>query len=134
YRTFGRYPAPGDRHVAEFFGWYLRGSDGAGVDEDRLPWGLQGGRDDTIRYIDQKSDLWQRLHDQADGKLPAAPVDGDGDDQEAERLVSIAEALVTGREHVELAVNLPNVGLIPNLPPSAVVEVPALVGARGVTG
>jgi alpha-galactosidase len=132
YRTFGRYPAPGDRHVAEFFGWYLRSADGSGVDEDRLPWGLQGGRDDTIRYIDQKSDLWQRLHDQADGRLPAAPVDGD--DQEAERLVSIAEALVTGREHVELAVNLPNAGAIPNLPPSAVVEVPAVVGGRGVTG
>jgi alpha-galactosidase len=132
YRTFGRYPAPGDRHVAEFFGWYLRSADGAGVDEDRLPWGLQGGRDDTIRYIDQKGDLWQRLHDQADGKVPPARVDGD--DQEAERLVSIAEALVTGREHVELAVNLPNAGAIANLPPSAVVEVPAVVGARGVTG
>jgi alpha-galactosidase len=132
FRTFGRYPAPGDRHVAEFFGWYLRSGAGVGVDEDHLPWGLQGGRDDTIRYIDQKGDLWQRLHDQADGKLPAAPVDGD--DQEAERLVSIAEALVTGREHVELAVNLPNAGAIANLPPDAVVEVPAVVGARGVTG
>ena len=133
FRTFGRYPAPGDRHVAEFFGWYLRGADGAGADEDRLPWGLQGGRDDTIRYIDAKSDLWQRLHDQADGRLPAVPVDGGGD-QEAERLVSIAEALVTGHEHVELAVNLPNAGAIANLPPDAVVEVPAVVGARGVTG
>ena len=129
WRTFGRYPAPGDRHVAEFFGWYLRGAD-----EDRLPWGLQGGRDDTIRYIDQKSDLWQQLHDQADGRRPAMPVDGDGDNQEAERLVSIAEALVTGHEHVELAVNLPNRGAIADLPPDAVVEVPALVGGRGITG
>jgi alpha-galactosidase len=134
YRTFGRYPAPGDRHVAEFFGWYLRSADGAPVDEDHLPWGLQGGRDDTIRYIDQKDDLWQRLHDQADGKVPTGRVDGGGDNQEAERLVSIAEALVTGREHVELAVNLPNAGAITNLPPTAVVEVPAVVGARGVTG
>ena len=131
YRTFGRYPAPGDRHVAEFFGWYLRSADGTGVDEDRLPWGLQGGRDDTIRYIDQKADLWQRLHDQADGKIPAARI---GENQEAERLVSIVEALVTGHEHVELAVNLPNRGAIPNLPPSAVVEVPAVVGAGGITG
>ena len=136
HRTFGRYPAPGDRHVAEFFGWYLRGTDGAPVDESRLPWGLQGGRDDTIRYIDQKSDLWQRLHDQADGKIPAARVDEGSDpdaSQEAERLVSIAEALVTGHEHVELAVNLPNRGAIDNLPDDAVVEVPAVVGAAGVT-
>ena len=94
---------------------------------------MQGGRDDTIRYINQKADLWQRLHDQADGKIPAVGVDGGGDNQEAERLVSIAEALVTGHEHVELAVNLPNHGAIPNLPSSAVVEVPAVVGAAGVT-
>ncbi|SER22901.1 family 4 glycosyl hydrolase [Microlunatus flavus] len=127
--TFGRYPAPGDRHVAEFFGWYLRSTDGAGVDEDHLPWGLQQGRDDTLRYIDQKSDLWQRLHDQADGRVPVGEARRD---QEAERLVSIAEALVTGREHVELAVNVPNRGAITNLPPDAVVEVPAVVGARGV--
>ncbi len=131
YATFGRYPAPGDRHVAEFFGWYLRGADGTPVDEDRLPWGLQGGRDDTIRYIDQKADLWQRLHDQADGKAPAVRI---GENQEAERLVSILEAMVTGHEHVELAVNLPNAGAIANLPPTAVVEVPAVVGAAGITG
>jgi len=128
-RTFGRYPAPGDRHVAEFFGWYLRSSDGTPVDEDHLPWGLQQGRDDTIRYIGQKADLWERLHDQADGRVP---VDGARRDQEAERLVSIAEALVTGREHVELAVNVPNRGAIANLPDDAVVEVPAVVGAAGV--
>ena len=27
FRTFGLYPAPGDRHVSEFFSWYLRGAD-----------------------------------------------------------------------------------------------------------
>lgn len=124
-RTFGRYPAPGDRHVSEFFSWYLRGADG-----DHLPWGLQGGRDDTMRYIAEKSDLWERLHGQADGTLPLDT----GKDQEAERLVAIAEAIVTGRDAVELAVNMPNNGKIPNLPPSSVVEVPAVVGAAGITG
>jgi alpha-galactosidase/6-phospho-beta-glucosidase family protein len=124
-RTFGRYPAPGDRHVSEFFSWYLRGADGGA-----LPWGLQGGRDATMEYIGQKSDLWDRLHGQADGTLP---LDGTHK-QEAERLVAIATAIVTGRDRVELAVNLPNDGKIPNLPPEAVVEVPAVVGAAGVTG
>lgn len=124
-RTFGRYPAPGDRHVAEFFPWYLRGADG-----NSLPWGLQGGRDMTMEYIAQKEDLWDRLHAQADGTAPLDTHDA----QEAERLVAIAEAVVTGREIVELAVNLPNDGKIPNLPPTAVVEVPAVVGAAGITG
>ncbi len=130
YRTFGRYPAPGDRHVAEFFAWYLKGENGAPADESDLPWGLQGGRDDTMFYINEKSDLWERLHAQADGSAPLP----EGDDGEAERLVTIAEAMVTGRDHVELAVNLPNQGKISNLPPEAVVEVPAVVGAAGITG
>ena len=125
FATFGRYPAPGDRHVAEFFGWYLAGGDGPA-----LPWGLQGGQDMTMEYIAQKSDLWERLHGQADGTLPLPR----NDSQEAERLVSIAEAIVTGRDAVELAVNLPNHGKISNLPPEAVVEVPAVVGAAGITG
>jgi alpha-galactosidase len=125
FATFGRYPAPGDRHVAEFFGWYLRGA-GAGP----LPWGLQGGQDMTMEYIAEKGDLWERLHGQADGSLPLDSTDT----QEAERLVSIAEAIVTGREIVELAVNMSNHGKIPNLPADAVVEVPAVVGAAGITG
>ncbi|MEV0797490.1 hypothetical protein AB0I34_07365 [Kribbella sp. NPDC050281] len=129
-RTFGLYPAPGDRHVAEFFGWYLRAEDGRPADETRLPWGLQGGRDATMEYIGEKDDLWELLHAQADGKAPLPRTDN----QEAERLVAIAEAIVSGNEHVELAVNLPNEGKIPNLPPTAVVEVPAVVGAAGITG
>ena len=48
--------------------------------------------------------------------------------------MSIAEAIILGRDHVELAVNLQNDGTIPNLPPWAVVEVPAIVGAGGITG
>jgi alpha-galactosidase/6-phospho-beta-glucosidase family protein len=124
-RTFGRYPAPGDRHVSEFFSWYLRGAD-----EAALPWGLQSGRDDTVRYIHEKTDLWERLHAQADGELP--PDDPRG--QEAERLTAILAAIVTGQDAVELAVNLPNEGKIPNLPATAVVEVPAVTGAAGITG
>jgi alpha-galactosidase len=124
-RTFGLYPAPGDRHVSEFFGWYLRGADG-----DRLPWGLQTGRDMTIQYIGEKADLWDRLHAQADGTAPLP----DARDQEAERLVAILEALVSSTDSVELAVNMPNAGKISNLPREAVVEVPAVVGAGRITG
>jgi len=128
-RTFGRYPAPGDRHVAEFFGWYLGGGVGSRSDGD-LAWGLQGGRDATMEYIGEKSDLWEQLHAQADGTAPLPH----SDNQEAERLVAIASAILTGENHLELAVNIPNHGKIPNLPPTAVVEVPAVVGAAGITG
>jgi alpha-galactosidase len=61
------------------------------------------------------------------------PLDGI-EKQEAERLTAIAAAIITGRDTVELAVNLPNEGKISNLPPEAVVEVPAVAGAAGITG
>ena len=121
---FGRYPAPGDRHVAEFFADYLGGPAGP-----ELPWDLQDGLDMTRDYIDGKSTLWDRLRSQAQG---SAPLDI-GRDQEAERLVSIAEALLLPRQQSELAVNLPNAGAVANLPDWAVVEVPAVIGAGGIT-
>jgi len=125
-RTFGLYPAPGDRHVAEFFTNYLQ----ATRPDGELEWGLQGGQDMTMDYIASKEDRWDLLHAQAQGKAPIDVSQG----TEAERLVSIVEALITGQDHVELAVNMPNEGKIPNLPPYAVVEVPAVVGAAGITG
>jgi alpha-galactosidase len=124
-RTFGRYPAPGDRHVAEFFADYLT----AGTDE-QLGWGLQAGLDATRQYIGEKEQLWEELRGLADGSRPLRPPQA----QEAERLVAIAAAVRSGRGHLELAVNLPNQGLISNLPATAVVEVPAAVDASGVHG
>jgi alpha-galactosidase len=122
---YGRYPAPGDRHVAEFFADYLA------LDEDgELAWGLGGGLDMTRQYIAEKGDLWDRLREQAAGDRPLDTARN----QEAERLVSIAEAVVLGRDELELAVNVPNAGKIPNVPPWAVVEVPAVVGAKGIHG
>lgn len=124
-RTFGRYPAPGDRHVAEFFPGYLSPGDSGD-----LPWGLQGGQDMTFEYIGDKGRLWDDLRAQADGAIPVRV----SADQEAERVVSIAAALIGDRDTVEPAVNLPNDGKIPNLPATAVVEAPAVVGADRITG
>jgi alpha-galactosidase/6-phospho-beta-glucosidase family protein len=124
-RTFGRYPAPGDRHVSEFFPGYLSPGDSG-----ELPWGLQGGQDMTFEYIGEKTRLWDDLRAQANGAAPLRV----SADQEAERVVSIAAALMGDRDTVELAVNLPNNGKIPNLPATAVVEVPAVVGADRITG
>jgi alpha-galactosidase len=124
FRIFGLYPAPGDRHVAEFFQGYLSLNDSG-----KLDWGLQGGLNLTEQYIGEKSTLWDDLRAQAEGSLPIEK----RDNQEAERLVSIAEALITGKNHIELAVNVMNEGAISNLPSDCVVEVPALIGANGVT-
>ena len=52
----------------------------------------------------------------------------------SERLVPIMEGLITGIEYEEASVNIPNAGLIANLPAWMVVEVPAIVGSDGLHG
>ncbi len=55
-------------------------------------------------------------------------------DEEHWGTVPIMEGLLTDSGHVEMAVNLPNEGLIDNLPADLVVEVPAVVDAEGIHG
>ena len=51
-----------------------------------------------------------------------------------ERMIPMFESIVTDAHKKELAVNLPNDGLIDNLPTDCVVEVPAIVDRKGVHG
>jgi len=52
----------------------------------------------------------------------------------SERVVPIIEGIVGDSGYEESAVNLPNDGLLPDLPPWIAVEVPARVGATGLAG
>ena len=51
-----------------------------------------------------------------------------------ERAIPIIEGIVTDSKHYELSVNLPNEGIIENLPQDLVVECPAMVDKDGVRG
>jgi alpha-galactosidase len=62
-------------------------------------------------------------------KVPAISPDAMG-----ERVIPIIAAIATGGHDEEMAVNLPNHGLIDNLPEGLVVEVPAVVDGAGVHG
>jgi alpha-galactosidase len=57
-----------------------------------------------------------------------------GEAQTGERVVPIMEGILTDSGQRELAVNIPNEGLIDNLPAFLVVEVPATVDGDGVHG
>jgi len=124
---YGYYPSPGDRHVAEFFPFFLRDT-GNG-----LGYGVQSGLDMTNDILASRDARWDRIADQAEGRseLDRALFD---EAREGERVVSIMQAIVMDRPLLELAVNVRNDGLIPNLPAEAVVEVPGLVDGRGVHG
>ncbi|MFX0141702.1 MAG: hypothetical protein ACFFDN_49145, partial [Candidatus Hodarchaeota archaeon] len=60
------------------------------------------------------------------GMLPKTP--------SIERAIPIIEAILTDRNSYESSVNIPNNGLIDNLPQDLVIEGPVIVNKKGVTG
>jgi alpha-galactosidase len=124
---YGLFPSPGDRHVAEFFPYFLH------RDGDRLRYGTQASLDMTNDIFATRDTTREQLRAQADGLEPLDP-DLLEDAREGERLIHIIDAIVHDRNMPELAVNVRNDGLIANLPPWAVVEVPGQISGFGVRG
>jgi alpha-galactosidase len=124
---YGLFPSPGDRHVAEFFSQFLRMEDG------KLAYGTQSGLDMTNAILASKDTTRERLRAQADGLEPLDPELLE-EAREGERLIHIIDAIVDDRNMPELAVNVRNDGLIANLPPWAIVEVPGQISGFGVRG
>jgi alpha-galactosidase len=133
FRDYGLYPYPSDNHIGEYlsFAWEdcgLKGNDFSGSPEKRK-WG------------------WEKIARIARGDDPVPPPEpGEPSRKEStpedrlrfrrsdeEALSIIASALANRHDFIE-AVNIPNEGLIGNLPDWAIVEVPAVVGADGVRG
>jgi alpha-galactosidase/6-phospho-beta-glucosidase family protein len=117
-KTYGYLPAAGDRHVAEFFPYFLTEETGAGEDYGVL-----------LTKIEHRYDM---LHaSQAEVK---AMVQGEKPvplDHSPEESADIIAAMVNGRPFRAI-VNVPNTGQIDNLPREAIVETMAEVGATGV--
>jgi alpha-galactosidase len=124
---YGLYPSPGDRHVAEFFPWFLQRQG------DHLGHGLQSGLDMTNDIIAGKGTLWDRLRAEAEGTTPLNHQLFE-ETREGERVVSIMESILFDVPSRELAVNVANNGLMPGPPDWAVVEVPGKIDGRGVRG
>jgi len=126
-QIYGLYPSPGDRHVSEFFPYFLR------KDGNVLEYSLQSSLDMTNDILAGKGTLWDRLQGEANG---TTPIDQGllAETREGERVVSIMESILLDRNTVELAVNVRNAGLISNLPEEAVVELPGVISGYGVRG
>ena len=117
-RLFGAFPAVVDRHVSEFFpGLFPNGNyygKTMGVDCFSV--------EDTIAGGDR---IFAEMKELA---LSADPLPQDYFDKiggEHEQVMDIIESIRSGRGDIYSA-NLPNTGQIPNLPPNAVVESPAI--------
>lgn len=123
FRTCGAFPAPGDRHVTEFF-------------PEQFPGGRYHGK---VLGIDAFSfektiEMGDAIHEEVmvlartPGALPPE-VYGHAAG-EHEQLMDIIDSLETDRRGV-FSVNLPNRGAVAGLPDDAVLELPAAAAARG---
>lgn len=115
--TYGYLPAAGDRHVAEFFPYFLTEETGAGEDYGVLLTTIEH-RYDMLHASQAQVKRW------VEGSEPLQL------DHSPEESADIIAGIANGR-HFRAIVNLPNQGQIDNLPREAVVETMAEVSATG---
>ena len=115
--TFGCYPSPGDGHIGEYLPYAHEYCGFKGYD-------FEGG----ARYREQ---MWERIGKLVTGEEPITEL---LNRRSGERAIDIIAGVLSDSNHLELAVNIPNDGYIPNLPQDAIVEAPAIISSMGVRG
>lgn len=124
FRRIGYYPTETSEHSSEYVSWFLR--DEAQIERFRLqPLEYLGISERNVAAYERMRDA---VHAGADPLAVAPPLE---DEAGVEYAPQVIHSIVTGTAR-EIHVNVPNDGLIPELPETAVVEVPATVDAAGV--
>ena len=124
FETYGAYPAVNDRHVTEFF-------------PERFPKGQYAGKTLGVDVFSLEAttargdSTYAAMRAQALGEQPLDEGIFKRTVGEHEQLLSILGA-IQGDTRQVFAVNLPNRGAVSNLPPDAVLELPAAVTATGL--
>ena len=117
YRRFGRFPTESSEHSAEYLPYFMH--DDAMIEEFRVP------VDEYVRRSEENLGLYEEMR----RKLAA------GEPFEIERSLEYASLIIhsilTG-EPRDIYGNVPNDGLITNLPAGACVEVPCIVDGQGL--
>ncbi len=121
---FGAIPSALDRHVTEFFPQFFR--------EGRY-YGKKLGIDEfcfegTIYHGDL---IYQQMEEEAFSDQPLAADYFEHAAGEHEQVIDIIASIRQGRAKV-YAANLPNKGQVPNLPPEAIIESPAVADGHGM--
>ena len=127
YRIFGLIPAPGDRHVAEFFPHLFM------YKEAMEKYGIPRFPEDTIYDYKIREPFEKLLRDIASGKRSVDELlKVWGLEEEGKGIIRLMEAIALDKRTLYPGINVPNSGVISNLPMWGVVEVPAYVDATGV--
>ena len=117
YRRFGRFPTESSEHSAEYLPYFMHSD--AMIERFRVP------VDEYVRRSEENLELYEEMR----RKLAA------GEPFEIERSLEYASLIIhsilTG-EPREIYGNVPNDGLITNLPAGACVEVPCVVDGQGL--
>ena len=127
---YGLFPSCGDRHICEFFPWFLSresnyGRD-YGLEKFSEPW-LEAYANAEAMYK-QKKEREESLIAQAEGRAPFQLR------RSGEIAIKMIDSIANNKPAIYEAANIPNNGCITNLPREAIVEVPVAVGASGVRG
>ncbi|EPD68233.1 alpha-glucosidase/alpha-galactosidase [Streptomyces sp. HGB0020] len=117
YRRLGHYPTETSEHSSEYVPWYLHHD--SEIERLRLPVGAY------LEIIKENAASYERTREALAAGRPL-PVEGT-----LEYAPQIIHSTVSGTPRVVYG-NVPNRGLIDNLPADLVVEVPCLVDALGV--
>jgi len=129
FEIYGAFPSPGDRHIAEFYPYFLTKEAEGGK-----KYGLQPYPEGTIYEAGWRENTWQRIVKWTE---PSSSLDELFERRapgERSLVMGIITALVRKENKVFEAVNIPNEGFVTNLPMGAVVEVPAVIGPSGTRG
>ncbi|TAK20399.1 MAG: alpha-glucosidase/alpha-galactosidase [Chloroflexota bacterium] len=117
-RYFGYFVTESTRHMSEYVPYFRRTRDLA--ETYAPPW-----RRDYDLYIERQAAYYEKVRRQVDGFDPIPT------DRTEEYCSFILHAIETNTS-MRVNANVPNNGLIANLPANAIVEVPCLIDRRGV--
>jgi alpha-galactosidase len=124
YKRFGWFPYVGDNHLGE----YIQFGEEFTKTQDMIDWieGAEAGGNFIYKKILKAHQRLEKGRYPKKGFLPRSPT--------GERAIPIIESIVQNSNSYEVAVNVPNNGIIDNLPQDLVVEAPVTVNKDGVHG
>ena len=122
FELFGYCPVPGDTHLAEYLPWTH--------DPLTRPW----ERYNLELYNWEGNEILREFEHHRMSQMASGSLAVDGmREVVSEGAAEIIEAISTGLDRFEEAVNVPNRGAIPNLPDETIVELPGRVSAAGIS-
>jgi alpha-galactosidase len=123
YDAFGWMPIPGDGHLCEYLPWV--------TDTETKPWEKYHLKLYDWDAAEQgREEGHKKIALMGEGKQSIDSLKG----ADSEGALEMIENIAGAGNHYHLAVNLPNIGQVTNLPMGAIVETPGLISGLGARG